>query len=137
MADNTDFQLTLSAWADIVIQIWEDKIEKLNIHESYQLIDSFTTHVVTNSNGDPEKIEFAFNYYGKFVDMGVGGYISIDDLKSGVETTRRAKAWYSKVFFSQVKKLGSILAQKYAKKAALLVVENTDDNALRWGGESI
>jgi len=94
-------------------------------------LESFTAHVVTESNGDPRKIEFAFNYYGKFVEMGVGNGLSMDDLKSSITTTRKPKEWYSKVFFSQVKKLGAILAEKYAKQTALLIVENMDDNALK------
>lgn len=129
--DNTDFSLTLQAWADIVIGIWEDKIQKLRIIESYQLLESFTAHVVTESNGDPRKIEFAFNYYGKFVEMGVGNGVNMESLKSSINTIRKPRPWYSKVFFSQVKKLGAILAEKYARKTALLIVENIDDNALK------
>ena len=128
--DNTDYKLTLQAWADIVIEIWEDKIDKLNINDNHQLLESFTNHVITESNGNPKQIEFTFHYYGKFVDMGVGGNISMENLKSGYESKRQPKKWYSKVFFSQVKKLGFILAEKYAKQAALLVIENTDDNPL-------
>ncbi|MBN2747359.1 MAG: hypothetical protein JXR34_11595 [Bacteroidales bacterium] len=133
----TDFGLTLQAWADIVIHIWEEKTEKLKINYSYQLLDSFMNHVIINANGDPKRVEFAFNYYGKFVDMGVGGNISLDDVGNFATTTRRPKQWYSKTFFSQVIRLGEILAQKYAKRAALLIIENTDDNALRWTGTSI
>ncbi|MDA3906514.1 MAG: hypothetical protein PF484_10610 [Bacteroidales bacterium] len=137
IAPQQDFGITMQAWADIVIDIWEDKTEALGINDSYQLLDSFMNTVVVDANGNPEKIEFAFNYYGKFVDMGVGGNISISDIGSAVTSKRRPKAWYSKTFFSQVKKLGEILASKYAKRAALIIIENTDDNALKWGGTNV
>jgi hypothetical protein len=137
IAPQQDFGITMQAWADIVIDIWEDKTEALGINDSYQLLDSFMNTVVVDANGNPEKIEFAFNYYGKFVDMGVGGNISISDIGSAVTSKRRPKAWYSKTFFSQVKKLGEILASKYAKRAALIIIENIDDNALKWGGTNV
>ncbi|HUW07864.1 MAG TPA: hypothetical protein VMW01_16580, partial [Williamwhitmania sp.] len=45
---------------------------------------------------------------------------------------RKVKPWYSKTFFNQVRILGEILSEKYARKAALLIVENIDDNSLSW-----
>lgn len=136
MAENTDINLTLQAWADIVIQIWLDKVEKLRMNYSYQLSDSFVNHVVSHANGNVAKIEFAFNYYGKFVDMGVGKGVTLEDV-GNPNTTRKPKPWYSRTFYAEVKKLTEILAQKYARKGVLTVIENIDDNALKWGGQTL
>jgi hypothetical protein len=123
MAENTNIGLTVEAWAEIVIERWEQKIERLKIGSTGQLVRSFHQHVQTHSNGAPELITFTFEYYGKFVDMGVGRGVSVEQVEfSG----RRAKQWYSKVFFSQLEKLKDILAEKYARKAQFSIITGID-----------
>ena len=134
--ENLNVNLTVQAWADIVIQIWLDKIERLRIQYSYQLADSFVNHVISHSNGDVQRIEFAFNYYGKFVDMGVGKGVSLEDVSSP-DVRRKPKPWYSRTFYAEVQKLAKLLAEKYARKGVLVIVENIDDNALKWTGQNV
>jgi hypothetical protein len=134
--ENTNVNLTVQAWADIVIQIWLDKIEQLKIQYSYQLADSFANHVISHANGNVQRIEFAFNYYGKFVDMGVGKGVSLEEV-STPSNTRKPKPWYSRTFYAEVQKLGRLLAEKYARKGVLVIVENIDDNALKWTGQNV
>src|SRR5665648_298391 len=122
MADNTNLSLTVDAWAKIVIERWENKIVRLRIHNTGNLAKSFAIHVFTQSNGDPDKIEFAFNYYGKFSDMGVGTGITAGEAGSG---NRKKKPWYSKVFFGQVKQLGVILRSKYEYLSLIHISEPT------------
>jgi|SRR5665647_1617589 len=121
MADNTNLSLTVEAWAKIVVERWENKITMLRIHQTGNLANSFAVHVFTQANGDPDKIEFAFNYYGKFVDMGVGNGVKMDQVDS---SNRKAKPWYSRTFFSQIKRIGEILRDKYAHKAQILMITN-------------
>jgi hypothetical protein len=123
MAENTNIGLTVERWADIVIERWERKIERLKIGHSGKLSESFYHHVKTQANGDPEFIVFTFEYYGKFVDMGVGRGVKIADVES---SNRRPKSWYSKTFFSQLEKLKEILADKYATKAQLAIITNVE-----------
>jgi len=147
MSDNTNLKLTTEAWAKIVIERWLEKIERLKIHHSYQLADSFVWDVHTAANGEPDKIAFAFNYYGKFVDMGVGNGVTIDDVGelntsrringATAYNRRRPKPWYTKTFAGQVKQLAKIMAEKYARKTGLLVYENLDDNASKWKPERV
>lgn len=129
MSENTNIDETVVAWAEIVIRIWEEKIYQLKVTDTYALLNSFAQHVVLNANGDPIMVEFAFNYYGKFADMSVGKGTSYGEVGN---SRRKVKPWYSKTFFNQVRILGEILSEKYARKAALLIVENIDDNSLSW-----
>jgi hypothetical protein len=124
MAENTNIGLTAEAWADIMIERWEQKIVAQGIGESRDLINSFTHQVITDANGDPTLIQFAFEYYGKFVDMGVGRGVKIGF--SG-QTNRKPKPWYSKTFAAQVYKLAELLAKKYAKKATIVIVEGIQE----------
>ncbi len=136
MDDNTNISLTVAAWADIVLERWIRKIESLHINDSYQLVNSFIQQVISDSGGNPERIEFAFKYYGKFVDMGVGKGITLADVGMR-ETKRRPKKWYSPVFYAEVRKLALLLAEKYAHKAAIAICENIDDNAQRWNNQKL
>lgn len=127
MAENTNLNLTVEAWADIVIERWETKIARLKIGHTGQLVKSFEHHVHTQANGIPELIIFAFEYYGKFVDMGVGRGVTVEDVSF---SSRRPKPWYSKVFYSQLEKLKEILVEKYENKAQIAVLTN-----VKWDGK--
>jgi hypothetical protein len=132
---------TIEAWANIVVQIWEDKVQQLGINDTQTLLNSFAIHVQRAAEGRVDYVMFAFQYYGRFVDMGVGKYQPFDSISSnllskadswGKQTrSRQPRQWYSKVFYSQLRKLSDILAEKYAHQAALTVVMNADDNALK------
>jgi hypothetical protein len=69
------------AWAQITIKRWRRKIDRMKIgqHSSGELFRSFKYNVLASSGGDVQKIEFAFRYYGKFVDMGVGRGTKLGD----------------------------------------------------------
>ena len=123
--ENTDLKLTAQAWADIVIKNWLNKIDQLRINYSYQLSDSFMHHVLANAGGDLQRIEFAFAFYGRMVDMGVGKGVKISLVKERrfEGFLRRPKPWYSVTLYSEVKKLREILQTKYAIKAATTTVE--------------
>lgn len=128
MADNLNPSETATAWAEIVIEIWEDKMERLKVNRTLDLINSLLFHVNTAANGNVEMIQFFFNYYGKFVDMGVG-----KGLPAGltlINAQRMPKPWYSKVFYSQVIRLSEIMAEKFANRAAITIVNNIDDNRM-------
>ena len=131
MADNTNISLTVEAWAQITHDRWLQKIDTMHISNTYELVNSFIHQVISDSGGDPERIEYAFKYYGKFVDMGVGKGIKLADIGMR-EIKRRPKKWYSPVLYAEVKKLALILAQKFGRLGAVTICENIDDNAERW-----
>jgi hypothetical protein len=133
MAENTNLNLTVEAWAKIVVERWLDKINKLQIKNSHDLMNSFVWEVYRNADGDPQKISFAFHFYGKFVDMGVGKGVSFLDVGILKESRRidgdqshnrrRPKPWYSKTLYSQLKVLTELMADKYAIKSGVIIFE--------------
>ena len=62
------------AWDKITIQLWRKNLARMKIgqNSSGDLNRSFKYKVIAGARGNVERIEFAFNYYGKFLDMGVG-----------------------------------------------------------------
>ena len=126
-------------WAKITVKRWKAKILKLNI-DAGPLYLSFLYDVIASAQGDLIKIDFAFHYYGKFVDMGVGKGTKIGQVRENTTTRRlegkmlgnrrRQKKWYSKTFHAEVMKLSEILQQKYGQKGIVAITENINDNSI-------
>ena len=109
---------TVDAWADIVTKQWRGAINKLNIHSTGALFESIAYDVI---GGDkPDKVRFTFKDYGVYVNFGVGKETRIGN--KGVNTSRRAKKWYTPVIFREIDALSRILADKYGEKAAGVIV---------------
>jgi len=55
-------------WAKITIQLWRKNLTQMKIgqNSSGDLNRSFKYKVIAGSLGNVDRIEFAFNYYGKF-----------------------------------------------------------------------
>jgi len=132
MAKNTTLQQTVEAWADITLRQWTNKIIALKLTDTYALYDSLIHHINSSANGDVQRIEFAFNYYGKFLDMGVGR-----GQKIGEEGNRKPQKWFSATFFANTQKLKEIIGEKYAQDAIKAITQiNSDDNARYRGGRA-
>jgi hypothetical protein len=122
------------AWAKFTVKAWQDKISKLKIGSSGQLMDSFVRNVVMGAQGDVVKIQFAFRYYGRFVDMGVGKGVKIGGVRTNA-TSRRLEGkmlgnrrhpekWYSKTLRHEQLRLIELLAEYYSQSAIEMIVSN-------------
>jgi hypothetical protein len=127
-------QLTVEAWADIVIKEWHKKVEKYGIGTSKnstgRAVQSFVHHIISNSGGDPSRIQFAFDYYLMFVDWGVGKGVKIPDLtamQAGNMTRRKQKPWFTEVFYLQVRILAQELAKTNSENFAALIVKKLEE----------
>ena len=126
MAQNTDTKITAQAWAEITIRDWVRKAAEMNVSPDHPInAERFVHHIVTSADGKPELIQFMYDYYLNFIDWGVGKGVPIDlrdMLISSGATTRRPKPFLSDVFYYQVGELTRIMAEKYARKAAHVIV---------------
>lgn len=107
--------INLDEWAKIVVERWLKRISLLRISNTAALMKSFEYHIEKDSGGNPVKIKFAFLYYGKFVDMGVGRGTKVN--QRGM-TNRVAKPWYSKLFAAECYTLAKKMADRYGQAAA-------------------
>jgi hypothetical protein len=96
-----DINVTIAAWADIVLKIWRQKITEMRVYDSGELYKSLRYELLRNSGNDIDKIEFVYNYYGMFHDRGT---INIPQ-----------REWKGKVFYAQVMRLKEILSEKYVE----------------------
>ena len=118
---NNDLQDYLKAWANMMIHIWEEKLILLDVNDSWELYNSFVSHVYIQSGGDISKIQFAFNEYGFYSNEGVGKEMSQDN-GGDVETTRIAKPWFDKGFYKSMYALRRDVAKIYGDIAAKKIV---------------
>ena len=131
------------AWAKITIQLWRKNLSRMKIgqNSSGDLHRSFKYKVIAGARGNVERIEFAFNYYGKFLDMGVGkgtklgdrpvsrgSRVLADKMLGGV---RKPKKWYSRTFYGEAQRLFEILQKEYGRKAQVVISENINDNSIK------
>lgn len=117
-----DLQQTTELWAQKTIEIWFDRMSALGVHNASQHAASFGHHIHTASGGDPSKIEFTFQYFLKFTDMGVGRGVTVSG-RSQANTRRIKKQWYNKTFLLEARKLASILSVYYCRKAAVTITD--------------
>lgn len=116
-----DINLTLKAWADIVISKLKNNIDELDVRDLGNLDNSILHTLLVNSGTDIDKIEFSFKMYGIYVDMGVGKEFSRGNsgdtaYEKGISAPKRKpKEWFSRKYYGQVMKLREILMEKYSK----------------------
>ncbi len=131
------------AWAKITIIKWKKKLASNRIGDTGTLLRSFKYNVLASAQGNVLKITLLFEYYGRFVDMGVGKGIKIGDVKESAGSRklsgkmlgnrRRPKKWYSKTFHAEVMKLSEIFAREYGHRGVVAITENLSDNSIQNG----
>jgi hypothetical protein len=127
-----DVNKALEDWKDILIEKWQWNLFMKKIWHTGSGYDSFKGTVNGAINA---VVTFFFNYYLKFVDMGVGKGVKITDVKENSISRqllgrkykgdhRRPKKWYSKELAYNTHKLGPILQKVYGKAAVGMTVES-------------
>ena len=131
------------AWAKITIIKWKKKLTSNKIGDTGNLLKSFKYNVLASAQGNVLKITLLFEYYGRFVDIGVGRGVKIGDVKESATSRRlsgkmlgnrrRPKKWYSKTFHAEVMKLSEIFAKEYGHRGVMAITENVSDKSMSNG----
>ncbi len=126
-------RVDLEKWAKYTVDKFEFAVSKFKLKDSGKLINSFQYQVSQDADGSTAMISFAFEYYLRMIDMGVGSGTTYDDRDDqyaknrafgrGAGTRRRKYPVYNKIFYSQLMRLNELL-QKYYNNTALNVITN-------------
>ena len=112
-------QSLAEGWAATVLKMFRGKIIQEDAIDTSQLKDTLRMVVHSASGGSVNRINFFYKLYGEFVNQGVGKEIALGNSGDlGFTPNRKAKRWYSPVFFREVIKLHEILSHAAGKKAA-------------------
>lgn len=120
-----DVHETISKWAYITVNELKLSMVEKGLHLG-DLYRSFTWKVYADADGMPTKATIGFMYHGKFVDMGVGNGIKLENVKGNAEIWRamsrkerkgkqhrKPKKWYSPKIYHEYQRAAEILAGKY------------------------
>lgn len=123
-------------WAKFTAERLQKSIEKRGIGVTGSLKYSILYDLMSAAGGEIGSTKHEFNYYGKFVDMGVGKGQKIEDVKSNGDlimfgsATRSPKKWYSETMYAEIAILKDLLAVKYGEDAANIIKEGITGNLL-------
>ena len=121
-------------WARYTAERLQKSLLRHKIGKSGSLSYSIIYALKSISGGEVGSIRHEFNYYGKFVDMGVGRGQKIEDVKGNRDMValmgsgRRPKKWFSKSYYAEVMQLEEILAKKYGQQYQRLIKETIQGN---------
>lgn len=122
-----ELTVTISEWARYTIWALQQEIVKRKIGRTGALLRGFEHKIKTASDGSISGVTIGFMYHGKFVDMGVGKGIKLEDVKGNAEKwraltseerrgirRRRPNKWYSPTMYYEYQRLAEILRERYA-----------------------
>lgn len=112
--------------------IFRDRLKKnlidLNIGHEGDLDDSI--HEKSSKNGDSVTGTLTFNFYGRFVDWGVGKGTSLLELQTGValragrmNSRRKPKPWFGLQYAHELQRLRELAAQNTQQILAELAAQ--------------
>ncbi len=123
----------LQRWAEITIEKWQWNIVSRNLINSGELLNSFMASVSSDSEGNTALITFAFNYYLRMIDMGVGAGTSKTDVADVADRRRQEGASrgnrrkpqpvFLRTFYSEVMRLNELFTEKYAAQGAYALIQ--------------
>lgn len=138
--DKSRLVYTLVKWADITIKEFQKEMIKRNMSRN-RLYRSFTYNIKYNSNGIPSEVSIGFLFHGRFVDMGVGKGVKLEDVKSNAEVwrsltkherkkigkPRTRKPWYSKRAYREFMVLNVLLQREFGLSVSNTIEEQIND----------
>lgn len=128
-----DRQKYEKAWTEMMVTIWRERIERLRVHDTYELYRRMEGNVVHPSD-DMTTITHKFLLYGIYQDVGVGrGFTPGNDGKlqlldpeyraaKGMGEPRKPRPWFSRAYFASRMVLAEQEAYMYGEEFAGLLV---------------
>lgn len=119
-------------WAKITANRLVKALRKKGIGVTNSLQYSIAHKLVAMAGGDVTSITHTFNYYGKFIDMGVGRGQKIESVKSNgdvyrlVGGGRKPKKWFTPTYYAETMVLLDLMGLKYGEQGAGIIKEQLD-----------
>lgn len=124
------------AWAKMMITIWREKIERLQVIDTYKLHQEITENV-TSSGSDLITIQHKFVQYGIYQDCGTGngykkgngGYLEFRDpeIRDSRYEPREPREWFSRAYFASKMVLKEQMAYMYGEEFCGLLVDKIEE----------
>lgn len=153
-ATDEDRKKYQEAWADMMIKIWREKIERLHVINTYSLHQQIQENVISSSD-TISTIQHKFLEYGIYQDLGVGNGYSKDNganleilnpvyreehrlnvprrvgpKPGGYYTSgnpRKPREWFSRAYFASIMVLKEQMAYMYGEEFCGLLVDKIEE----------
>lgn len=116
-------------WARYTAERLQKSLIKKKVGGTGALSYSILYQLMSLAGGEIGSVKHEFNYYGKFVDMGVGRGQKIESVKTNgdiislMSQSRKPKKWFSKTYYAEVLELQDLLRIKYGEQGANIIKE--------------
>lgn len=137
-ATDEDRKKYQEAWADMMIKIWREKIERLHVIDTYSLHQQMQENVISSSD-TISTIQHKFLEYGIYQDLGVGngytkgngGDLEILDpvyrAEHNMGEPRKPRVWFSRAYFASIMVLKEQMAYMYGEEFCGLLVDKIEE----------
>jgi len=118
------------AWSKMMLDIWREKIERLQVWDTWELHRSIMegSMLLSGDNYDYVQIVHSFVEYGVYQDMGVGnGFRRGNGGDLGFTPLREPRPWLSPKFFSSVMNLKDQVARMYGEEFCGIMMNVLND----------
>lgn len=117
----------INEWMRRSIEYFQNAMDRSGVKSQAKVLyNSLLATAIKNSDGDLKVAIIRFNYYGRYVDMGVGKGVPIGGQKEKTDFLkyrnekgqlhkykRKPKKWYSRTLAGRVKTLSELLAEQF------------------------
>lgn len=137
-ATDEDRKKYQEAWADMMIKIWREKIERLHVIDTYSLHQQMQENVVSSTD-TVSTIQHKFLEYGIYQDLGVGNGYSKDNggnleildpvyrAEHNMGEPRKPRVWFSRAYFASIMVLKEQMAYMYGEEFCGLLVDKIEE----------
>ena len=118
-------------WAATVLKMFRGRIIELVVIDTGTLKNTLRMMVNNSSGGSVNKMQFFYKLYGEYVNQGTGKEKFIGNVGDlGSTPGRKAKRWYSPVFFREVIKLQEIIVRAAGQKAVDGIMKGLEEGVI-------
>ena len=123
------------AWAKMMVEIWREKIERLDVIDTFRLHQDMNENL-TSSGNELTIIQHKFMEYGIYQDCGTGnGYRKgnggnlefLDPANDNGQMHRHPREWFSRAYFASVMVLKEAMAYMYGEEFTGLLVDKIEE----------
>lgn len=119
MATPEDRKKYIDAWTTMMVDIWREKIERLQVWDTWSLHHSVMEDSVSSQGAsyDYVRIMHSFAEYGIYQDMGVGkGFSHGNRGDLGFTPVRQPRPWFSRAYFASYMVLKEQMSWMYGEE---------------------
>ena len=137
-ATDEDRKKYQEAWAEMMIKIWREKIERLHVIDTYSLHQQMQENVISSTD-TVSTIQHKFLEYGIYQDLGVGNGYSKDNggnleildpvyrAEHNLGEPRKPRVWFSRAYFASIMVLKEQMAYMYGEEFCGLLVDKIEE----------